>query len=212
MEQPQLAMAPRSLKERQRLEREALILQIAEEMLTEKGYHDTSVDEIASRVGIAKGTIYLHFPSKEDLVGAILLRGARQLLDEIGEIAISERCIAQRLEAILHCIYSKASIKRMHMLFSLTDERELWHQWRKQKEQKLAEWWEILSQVIGDLLEQGKASGEISSEVPTPVMLSTFFCLLSPRSYERLIVERTMEADELATYLGHLYFYGVTKQ
>lgn len=210
MEQTQLAVAPRSLKERQRLEREALILQIAEEILTEKGYHETSVDEIASRVGIAKGTIYLHFPSKEDLVGAILLREARQLLEEIGEIAVSEICIAQRLEAILHCIYSKASIKRMHMLFSLADE-ELWHQWRKQKEQKLARWWEILSQVIGDLLEQGKASGEISSDVPTPVMLSTFLCLLSPRSYERLIVEKKMEADELATYLGHLYFHGVTK-
>jgi TetR/AcrR family fatty acid metabolism transcriptional regulator len=208
MEQTQLA--PRSLKERQRLEREALILQVAEEMLTERGYRETSVDEIASRVGIAKGTIYLHFPSKEDLVGAILLRSARQLLEKIGEIAVSEKCISERLEAILHCIYGKASIKRMRMLFSLTDERELWHQWKEQKEQKLAGWWETLSQVIDDLLEQGKASGEISPDVPTPIMLHTFFCLLAPRSYERVVVGREMEADELATYLGHLYFYGVT--
>jgi AcrR family transcriptional regulator len=212
MEQTQLAMAPRSLKERQRQEREVLILQIAEEILTEKGYHETSVDEIASRVGIAKGTIYLHFPSKEELVGAILLREARQLLEKIGEIAVLETCISERLEAILHCIYGKAYIKRMRMLFSLTDERELWHHWKKQKEQKLAGWWETLSQVIGDLLEQGKASGEISPEVPTSVMLHTFFCLLSPRSYEYLVVERKMEADELATYLGQLYFHGVTKR
>ncbi len=60
--------APRSLKEKQRQEREALILQAAEEVLMEKGYHETSIDEIAARVGIAKGTVYLHFPSKEDLV------------------------------------------------------------------------------------------------------------------------------------------------
>ena len=45
--------APRSLKEKQRQEREALILQAAEEVLMEKGYYETSIDEIAARVGIA---------------------------------------------------------------------------------------------------------------------------------------------------------------
>ncbi|HEY1349608.1 MAG TPA: helix-turn-helix domain-containing protein [Ktedonobacteraceae bacterium] len=208
----QIELAPRSLKERQRLEREALILQVAEEILSEKGYHETSVDEIASRVGIAKGTIYLHFPSKEELVGALLVREVRQLLVRVGEIALSERCASQRLEAVLHCIYGEAWIKRMRLLFHLTNERELVHQWREEKEHKLAGLWDALSQVIADLLEQGKASGEISSEVPTPVMLHLFFCLLSPRSYERLVVERKMEADELATCLGYLYFHGVTKR
>ncbi|MFL5699301.1 MAG: helix-turn-helix domain-containing protein, partial [Ktedonobacteraceae bacterium] len=61
-------MLPRTLKERQRQEREALILQAAEEVLIEKGYHEMSMDEIAARVGISKGTVYLHFASKEDLV------------------------------------------------------------------------------------------------------------------------------------------------
>ena len=35
---------PRSLKEKQRQEREALILQAAEEVIMEKGYHETSID------------------------------------------------------------------------------------------------------------------------------------------------------------------------
>ena len=72
--------APRSLKEKQRQEREELILQAAEEVLAEKGYYETSVDEIAARVGIAKGTVYLHFPGKEDLVIAILERNAQALV------------------------------------------------------------------------------------------------------------------------------------
>lgn len=58
-------MATRSLKEKQRKERELLILEAAEEVMIEKGYHETSMEEIAARVGIAKGTVYLHFPSKE---------------------------------------------------------------------------------------------------------------------------------------------------
>src|SRR5713226_1799238 len=84
MEQTDVGTAPRvSLKEKQRQEREALILQVAEEVLLEKGYHEASIDEIASRVGIAKGTVYLHFPSKEDLVVAIFERDMQQLLQYI---------------------------------------------------------------------------------------------------------------------------------
>ena len=64
----------RSLKERQRKERADLILQAAEEVLSERGYHEMSIDEIAARVGIAKGTVYLHFASKEDLVFALFER------------------------------------------------------------------------------------------------------------------------------------------
>src|SRR5207302_10908597 len=75
--------APRSLKEKQRQEREALILQVAEEVLMEKGYHEMSIDEIATRVGIAKGTVYLHFSSKEDLVVAIFERDMQKFLQGV---------------------------------------------------------------------------------------------------------------------------------
>lgn len=214
MEQSEVAevrAAPRSLKEKQRQEREALILQVAEEVLTEKGYYETSIDEIASRVGIAKGTVYLHFPRKEDLVAAIFMRDTQQLLEKIGEIATSERSASERMKAILHCIYGKVYAKRMRLLFRMTNNIESLHQW-KEHGQKLVGVWEKLAQTIGDVLEQGKASGEFTGDIPTPVMLNTLFCLLSPRSYERLVVDRGMEVDELATYLEHIYFKGIVHE
>jgi TetR/AcrR family transcriptional regulator, fatty acid metabolism regulator protein len=98
--------AARSLRERQRQEREDLILQAAEELFLEKGSYDASIDDIAARVGIAKGTVYLHFASKEDLVFALLQRDVRQLLDEVdGILALSESATA-RLRAIMERVYS----------------------------------------------------------------------------------------------------------
>ncbi len=41
----------------------------------EKGYHDTAMDEIAARAGIAKGTLYQHFLHKEELGFALVERG-----------------------------------------------------------------------------------------------------------------------------------------
>src|SRR5579883_2772831 len=106
MEQTEGATVPRSLKEKQRQEREALILQVAEEVLLEKGYYETSIDEIAARVGIAKGTVYLHFPSKEDLVIAIFARDMRSFLQNIDEAVETKPTSQAKLEAILHLLYT----------------------------------------------------------------------------------------------------------
>ncbi len=185
-----------------------MILQAAEEVLTEKGYYETSIDEIAARVGIAKGTVYLHFPSKEDLVVAIFMRDMQLLIENVTEIVIQEQSASEKMRAILHCIYGKVYAKRMRLLFRMTNNVESLHQW-KEHGKKLVGVWEKLGQMISDVLEQGKASGEFTNEVPTQVMLSTFFCLLSPRSYERLVLEGKMEVDELAAYLEHMYFKGI---
>ncbi len=43
------------------------ILRVAEEVFAEKGFHAAKMDDIAERAGVAKGTIYLYFKSKEQL-------------------------------------------------------------------------------------------------------------------------------------------------
>jgi AcrR family transcriptional regulator len=51
--------------------REAL-LRAAVEVLSERGFRDASVDEIAARAGYSKGAFYWHFPSKDDLFFALV--------------------------------------------------------------------------------------------------------------------------------------------
>lgn len=48
------------------------ILQAALTVFSEKGYHSTTVQEIAQRANIAKGTVYLYFPTKQDLFTSLL--------------------------------------------------------------------------------------------------------------------------------------------
>src|SRR6266568_3198496 len=93
----------RSLKERLRQVRAGLILDVAEEMLAEKGYHDTSMDEIAARAGVAKGTLYQHFPSKEDLVFALFERNL-VLFEQAVRAPLMARA---KLERILSYVYQE---------------------------------------------------------------------------------------------------------
>lgn len=206
MEQAEVATAPRSLKERQRQEREALILHVAEEVLMEKGYYETSVDEIAARVGIAKGTVYLHFPSKEDLTAAIVIREIKQLIAAIEEIAGTEGSAQSKLELILQRLYG-TFVKRMQLLsgmFHSVAPSQL-----KEQGKKIMPLWEQAAESIQAIIEQGKAAGEFTTDMPTAVMVSAFFSLLSPGSYARLMLGEKIEGAELAKCLGRIYCHGI---
>ena len=200
--------AARSLREKQRQEREELILQAAEEVLMEKGYYDTSMDEIAMRVGVAKGTVYLHFQSKEDLVEAIFQRDMQKVMQYVEATLASKSTPRTKLEAIFQFLYAGFFSKRIRLLYSIYNSAGLRQQFGEQKV-CMRDLWEGLPARINTLFEEGKAAGEFDTSIPTVVMLSAFFSLLSPKSFERLMVEGQMSPDELVKHLGHLYFKGI---
>ena len=204
--------APRSLKEKQRQEREALILQAAEDVLVEKGYYETSIDEIASRVGIAKGTVYLHFPSKEDLVVAILERNMQKLVDIIETAAASARTNREKLQAVLQVVYGGFFDPRISHLVQLPYTVMSSSELRRvfvEKKGCMRDKWDRMDVLITSILEEGKAAGEFDKTLPTPVMSSAFFSLLSPRSYERLKTHDEMPLEEFAKHLGRFYFKAI---
>src|SRR6266576_5052290 len=61
----------RSARAERRDAREAL-LEAALQVFAERGYRDSSVDDIAERAGYSKGALYWHFSSKDDLFFALL--------------------------------------------------------------------------------------------------------------------------------------------
>jgi AcrR family transcriptional regulator len=55
------------------------LLQTAFELFNRQGYHATGIDQILAESGVAKATLYKYFPSKEDLILAVLERRHQQL-------------------------------------------------------------------------------------------------------------------------------------
>ncbi len=55
-------------------ERKDQIMNAAEEVFTQKGFSDARMDDIAKETGLSKGTLYLYYKSKDDLIIAILDR------------------------------------------------------------------------------------------------------------------------------------------
>src|SRR4026209_956183 len=68
-----------------------LILDATERLLVRYGYAKMTMDERAQEVGVAKGTLYLHFPSKEEVVLSRVDRMVDRLIGELRELAESRR-------------------------------------------------------------------------------------------------------------------------
>jgi TetR/AcrR family fatty acid metabolism transcriptional regulator len=81
--------------------RKELILDAADRLLAHFGYKKMTVEDIAREAGIGKGTVYLHFASKEEVVLSHVDRIVRPLFAELDAIAAQDRSAADRLRAML---------------------------------------------------------------------------------------------------------------
>jgi TetR/AcrR family transcriptional regulator, fatty acid metabolism regulator protein len=200
--------SPRPLKERQREEREQLILQAAEELFFEQGYHETSIDDIAARVGIAKGTIYLHFASKEDLVLALFERGMRLMLRALDRALSSDGSPREKLRAVIEYVYGSMSGQRFQLMSTMLRSPELLGRLHE-KRHLLGDLWEEPMRRVAALLELGKATGEFDPTIPTPVMLSLFGSLLTPQGYHRLVTRDHMPLEDVVHHVSRFFFKGI---
>lgn len=67
-------------------ERRHEILDVADELFSQKGFDGTSTNDILEKVGIARGTLYYHFKSKEDIMDALIERYSERLLSDAQKI------------------------------------------------------------------------------------------------------------------------------
>jgi|SRR3954452_12646713 len=92
-------------------ERREGILQAAVEVFGERGYHASSIDDIARSAGISKALIYEHFSSKEDLHLRLIEENARELLERLGEAMVDTRA-EQRLVAGVNAFFGFVEERR----------------------------------------------------------------------------------------------------
>lgn len=73
-------------RERRKQDRPGELLEAALDLFVEKGFAATRAEEVASRAGVSKGTLFLYFPSKEELFKAVIMENvARPVAEGIVE-------------------------------------------------------------------------------------------------------------------------------
>lgn len=99
------------------------IFDAALQLFVEKGYHNTTVDEIASLCNVGKGTVYRNFKNKEDLLGQLLKEKTAEIVSMFNDSLSSHGEILQQVEkAITVWVYF---IEDNYLLYRLIQQEDI---------------------------------------------------------------------------------------
>lgn len=87
-------------KEREFVEREDKILALAQDLVVREGYHGLSMDRIADGIEYSKGTIYNHFPNKEEIIVALGIRSAESRIELFRRARDFAGCARAKMQVI----------------------------------------------------------------------------------------------------------------
>ena len=137
------------------------ILDATDRLLAKFGYRKMTVEDIAVEAGIGKGTIYLHFSSKEEVVLSHVDRIVDRLKQHLAEIARSKVTARERIRQMLlvRVLFRFDSIQ--HYTQSLND---LLAALRPGLLSRRAKYFEEEAQIFAEVLAVGRASGEFQVE------------------------------------------------
>ncbi len=132
------------------------IFETSMELFAKKGYEATSIEEITSVVGVAKGTLYYHFSSKEEIFNFLVEEGIKLLKNSI-EIKTSKlNNSIDKLKAII-LIQIKIIVKYENFISILLN--EIWGQ--EQRNKKCREYVFEYVDLIENIIAEGIKNKEI---------------------------------------------------
>src|SRR6187551_2264354 len=88
-----------------RSERRAQLLDAAQAVFVQSGYHAAAMDEIADRAGVSKPVLYQHFPSKLDLYLALVEQSSDRIIDACRQALESTHDNQQRVQRAMAAFY-----------------------------------------------------------------------------------------------------------
>ncbi|XVU24158.1 TetR/AcrR family transcriptional regulator [Actinoplanes sp. CA-054009] len=146
------------------------LFEAAVELIAEQGFSATTVDDIALRAGVAKGTVYYNFKSKTDLFEELLRYGVGLLTAEF-EAAVEG--LPPR-EAVAALVRSQLEYIRRYRAFAQLLLSEMWRT-NREWQQTLILLREQAIGVIAETLRAGVGSGDLPADLDVRVASSALF-------------------------------------
>ena len=183
---------------REERRRQEILLQAAY-VLAEQGYHGVTLEAIASRLEMTKGSLYYYFPDKQEILSLVLKRGAQTAIDYITKAIDAEASPVDRLHQWVDAHIRFVCHEMPYSVTLLQTEAILDNPAHEEVEKMLHHYDKMLDRI----LEEGMAQGLFMT---LPVRATRNFILGAlnwvPRWY---LEEGTLQLEELiAVYRGHI--------
>lgn len=194
-------------KEKKYQTRNQNIIETAEKLIKQKGYHHFKMSDISDELEIAKGTIYNHYSSKEDLLFVITFPKLQKLRDSLKEIVAENIDFNEKFKKVIQ----KAMESDYHqfLLLSFSDMAILFQE-KNQKDMEL-----IQSEIIQEfrnVLTLGINEGLIKQDFSLDFLSHQILSALNPLLYSLLVIDsKKITHEEFVNQTTNLLLYGIRK-
>ena len=167
------------------------IFETSMKLFAEKGYDATSIEEITATVGVAKGTLYYHFSSKEEIFKFLVEEGVKLLKNSI---AIKTDKLTNSLDKIKAIVLIEIKILVKYESFITMVLSDIWGTSARSKmcRNYMFEYIEMIQEIV----EEGIRNKEII-EADANVIASTIFGFVGSSLIYKLREEKDIEPIEL---------------
>ncbi len=196
-----------SFKQQMLLAREEAIVDVVNRMLANKGFDAMTVDEVAAEVGVAKASLYKHFPSKEDLATAAMVRVVERARAYLATLPAHATALDQ-LKAVARWMMRLKLAGEMPNLPSQNSSLRATLMANKGYIDGLME----ISDTLGGWIEAAQKAGVISPTLPAIVVLYTLYARACDPVLEFLKVGGQHSNDEIIELVISTCFDGLNSR
>ena len=183
------------------------ICQAAIEIFSEKSFNKTTVSEIATKAGVGKGTFYLYFDSKSDLLNYLLDFGIEKL---ISQVSASIKDADSPLKKLEKAIDAQLNFFNKYHNYCNFFVREIWsyRDSLKREVEKLKEKYIV---IFEDLIEEGIKDGSFK-DIDTETIASGLFGFSSISSIHWILFAQEFPVVDINESIKKVFFEGLLKE
>ncbi len=173
-------------------------------LVTRTGTRKVTMDQVAAEAGLSKGCLYIHFPSKKELLESVKTASFKPLGDQLQEILNGSLTPYQKIESIVHRLFSYFDKNRGLFRFLLEEREIAQSQAIRQKNSRYRNFVERIANVLDD----GVASG-LFRHMDSRKVASIFIEAMIAMTARRLLEENPGPLDKDARLLIQVLFQGI---
>lgn len=180
------------------------LFEAAVTLIAEQGFSATTVDEIAERAGVAKGTVYYNFSSKSELFEALLQHGGELLTTSLRSAA--EEAVERdgsRLAALDAMVGAGVTFVARHPALTRLYVAELWRTSRAWRETLTRSRQQAVA-VLESVLKEAVAAGDLPADIDAPLTASVMFGTILVTALDWAAYQPERAAEEVRATLCQL--------
>ncbi|MBI1957733.1 MAG: TetR/AcrR family transcriptional regulator [Candidatus Rokubacteria bacterium] len=181
------------------------IIDAAVRVFARKGYYNSRVSDIAKEAGIAAGTIYLYFRTKDDILVTLFREKMTEFVGTVRKAIADEPDAVAKLRRLIHLHFELLEGRPELAEVVQVEQRQGQKFFRGASAHEISSYFAL----IGSVLEEGVAEGRLRPTLPVKIATKTLFGAMDQMATSWVLGKRGYQLADTADAVADIFLQGV---